>query len=184
MDDRAHDPVERFLHSPPRAEDSLPWRDGLLFRTSGVLRRRRIVRRMTAGAALAACFLAGGLVAWFVKPESSSVRPPDIAAHPLPEPKAPGQSKTPKDISQERMPAVAQEWDAFDASAQRARKFREAGDRYLHESQDVQAALRCYTQALDAGGDEELIVTPSDSWLLIALKDARQKEKNHALGGS
>jgi hypothetical protein len=183
MADGVHDPVERFLQSPPRAEDGLSWRDTLLARTNGVLRRRRIVRRVTAGAALAACFLAGGLVAWLVKPESSPAQPADIAANPIPAPKAPEESKTPKAV-QSRVPAVAQEWSAFDASAQRARKFREAGDRYLQESQDIEAALRCYRQALDAGGDEELIVTPSDSWLLIALKDARQKEKNHALGGS
>src|SRR5262249_46686730 len=176
MHDR--DPVEIFLQSPPRAEDGTLWRDALLLRTSGVLRRRRIVRRMTAGAALAACFLAGGLVAWFVKPESSPTQPPDIAAHPVPEQRAPGESKNRKDAAQPRVPPVAQEWGAFDASAQRARKFREAGDRYLHESQDVQAALRCYRQALDAGGDEELIVTPSDRWRWVALKDARQKETN------
>jgi hypothetical protein len=182
MHDR--DPVEIFLQSPPRAEDSTSWREALLLRTSGVLRRRRTLRRMTAGAALAACFLAGGLVAWFVKPESSAPQPPDMAAHSATEQKAPRESKNPKDVAQPLVPPVAQEWDAFDASAQRARKFREAGDRYLHESQDVQAALRCYRQALDAGGDEELIVTPLDSWLLIALKDARQKEKSHALGGS
>jgi hypothetical protein len=60
---------------------------------------------------------------------------------------------------------------------QRTAYFRLAGDRY-EKAGDVRAALRCYRLALDNASDADLAVTPSDSYLLMVLKHARQKEKH------
>jgi hypothetical protein len=61
---------------------------------------------------------------------------------------------------------------------QRSILFRRAGDRYLLGA-DESAALRCYRLALDSASDRDLIISPDDNWLLIALKKARQEEKNY-----
>jgi hypothetical protein len=75
---------------------------------------------------------------------------------------------------------VALEWQALDSPRRRAELYREAGDRYLSAESDPESALRCYTAALDAGAGADRAVAPADSWLLMALKDAREKEKRHA----
>jgi hypothetical protein len=61
--------------------------------------------------------------------------------------------------------------------------FRRAGDRYLEAEGNVASALRCYRLALDLASESELAVAPEDTWLLIALKDARQKEREHGARG-
>ena len=38
-------------------------------------------------------------------------------------------------------------------------------------------------QMLDAGNQEELVISADDNWLLMALKKARLEEKNHAKNG-
>jgi hypothetical protein len=60
---------------------------------------------------------------------------------------------------------------------QRAELYRRAGDRYLEETTDPASALRCYSQALDEGSAEDLNISVNDSWLLMALKMDRRKEK-------
>jgi hypothetical protein len=40
----------------------------------------------------------------------------------------------------------------------------------------MQAALRCYRNALDAA-PEDLDVDATDTWLLMSLKEARSKER-------
>ena len=43
------------------------------------------------------------------------------------------------------------------------------------------AALRCYRNYLDAADPEELAPAPADdNWLLLALKNARLKEREYA----
>jgi hypothetical protein len=69
------------------------------------------------------------------------------------------------------------EWQAFDSGEDRAEQYLRAGADYLMEESDPQSALRCYGQALDAGGQTSLAVRPDDDWLLMAIKDARKKEK-------
>jgi hypothetical protein len=55
----------------------------------------------------------------------------------------------------------------------------QAGDRYLGEDGDVQSAVRCYGQALNLDDPAVLAIDPKDNWLLMAIKDARKKEKRH-----
>jgi hypothetical protein len=60
--------------------------------------------------------------------------------------------------------------------AESARRFREAGDRYLKELADYRAALRCYRNFLDEADPADRAVTPDDTWLLTSLKRAREQE--------
>jgi hypothetical protein len=73
--------------------------------------------------------------------------------------------------------AALEEIGEFCESGGRAELYRRAGDRYLEESADPRSALRCYTQALDEGSREDLEISAEDSWLLMALKMDRRKEK-------
>ncbi len=63
---------------------------------------------------------------------------------------------------------------------QRAALYRHAGDLYWQEAGDVQSALRCYRLALEDGLEENWVISVDDNWLLMALKQAKQKEKSHA----
>ena len=74
--------------------------------------------------------------------------------------------------------AAALEWRAFDEA--NAALYRQAGERYLREDADPYAAVRCYRQSLDAAGPDALAVSADDDFLLMALKDARQREKRDA----
>ena len=58
--------------------------------------------------------------------------------------------------------------------------YRRAGDLYATEQGDLSSALRCYSESLDAGNEKDLTISTDDHWLLMAIKDARQKEKNDA----
>src|SRR5262245_30233190 len=75
----------------PVADDHL--REAVFARTGRVLRRRRVVRRLAHGAALAACFVAGLLTAEWRRPaapprepETVTVVPPVAPAPPATEP--------------------------------------------------------------------------------------------------
>ncbi len=46
----------------------------------------------------------------------------------------------------------------------------------MSEEADPQSALRCYAAALDEGKPDDLNVSADDSWLLMAIKNARKKE--------
>jgi hypothetical protein len=85
-----------------------------------------------------------------------------------------------KEPRQPEESAVAMEWTAVESSQPRPDLYRRAGDRYLDSEADPESALRCYGQALDAGGAADRAVSSEDSWLLMAIKNARQKENSHA----
>ena len=76
-----------------------------------------------------------------------------------------------------RSPAELElEAEQIDVKAESARRFREAGDRYLSEFADYRAALRCYRNFLDEADPADRAVTPKDTWLLTSLKHAREQE--------
>ena len=78
-------------------------------------------------------------------------------------------------------PAVLVErWGERAGDDRRAAVYRQAGDRYLAEGGDLESALRCYRNALDAGPEEGTTISADDTWLMMVLKDARQKEKRNA----
>jgi hypothetical protein len=167
------DPLTQWLvvsRSPEAADGVL--RQAVFQRTSRVLRRRRWLRRGAVVLALSACYIAGAATMRQLTPPPSVVtvvvKEPGEPVQPVPTVEPPRPEKEPT--------AVAMEWDALDHPEKKVDSYRRAGDRYLAESNDVQAAVRCYKQMLDAGTDQDLIISPDDNWLLMALKEARQKE--------
>jgi hypothetical protein len=158
-------------------------REMLLARTTSVLRRRRWRRRVSIAGALAASFLAGMVTMRFALPANDPPQP-DLAHQPAPSVQSPALAEAKAPAAPQRESVLELEWRAFESADKRAELYRQAGDRYLLEHRDVQSALRCYRQALDAGTAESLTISASDNWLLIALKEARQKEKNHDRNGS
>jgi hypothetical protein len=166
------DSPERLLGPRPAAPDPA-LRQALLRRTLAVLRRRVWLKRLAVAAGLAACFAGGYLTSRltttpqtetrFVVVERGQDRPV------LPE-EGPGAP-----VAEARAAAV--EDRAITSPMPRPDLYRQAGDLYLNAEGDVQAALRCYRLALDAGSDKDLAVAPEDNWLLSSLKEARQREK-------
>jgi negative regulator of sigma E activity len=165
--DKEPDALDELLAAPQPPADAEALRQKLLSQTTGVLRFRRRVRQATWAAGLAAC-VAAVVFGFRGRPPAPVAPQPEVSD--LPAPPAPDES------------ALALEWRAFDSPNRQAELYRQAGDRYLTEGEDLQAALRCYANALDTATDDDQKVSPSDSWLLMAIKDAREKEKRDANG--
>jgi hypothetical protein len=155
------------LLAPPLPADDRLCGD-LRERTARVVRWRRRWRRLARTAALAACYAAGVLTMHGLAPHVPP--PPQMADHRDP----------PKEVVPPETPALALEWKAIDSPQPRPDLYRRAGDLYLEEEKDPESALRCYGQALDAAGAADQAVAAEDSWLLMVIKNARQKEKRYA----
>jgi hypothetical protein len=175
-------PIDDFLQKAAPAVVNPELRQALRVQTTRVLRRRRWWRRTRLTGALAACYLAGILTMRVAAPAPAP--PPEISRQPTPPtlPDEPERVEAPRPTVEET--ALALEWRAFEATEHRAELYRQAGDRYLERERDPSSALRCYRQALNATPPENLAISPSDSWLLMTLKEARLKEKDHARNGS
>jgi hypothetical protein len=162
-----HDPLDELL-APPGPVDAAALRQSLLAATARRLTRRRRLRRAALAAALAACYAAGLLTTRLLTPAvpARDASAPVVAAQKDPPAPAP----------------VAEAPDAAPAEgrAERAAVLRQAGDRYLNEQGDPEAALRCYSRALDEGTEGDAKFSPDDNWLLMAIKNAREKEARHA----
>jgi hypothetical protein len=170
-----HDPCDDLLAPPPRADGREPLRQDLLRRTTRLLRRRRLLRAAAVALALAACYAAGLLTMRLAAPPRAAAEPTAVADRPDPLP--------PPIERAERLAAPAVEDRAARADdAERSGLYRSAGDRYL-EQNDHESALRCYTRSLDAASADDARFSPDDNWLLMAIKDAREKERRHANGG-
>jgi len=186
----SQDSVERFLECAsalPRARDS---RQTLLLQTQRLLRRRRRTKRLGYVAALVACYFAGAATVRGWTQWSSALTTFDLGERALQLAQSndestrtavPTHSKVSLPIQQDPdVPATVVESMAARIPGQRGILFRTAGDRYLLELGDVESAVRCYRRSLDACPDQELVVASDDSWLLMALKQARQKERSNA----
>jgi hypothetical protein len=169
--ERQEDPLEHLLAPPPSA-DAGPLRQDLLKRTTRALGNRRRLRRCAGALALAACAGAGLLTVHGVAPRGAR---PVVQRHPVERQERPAPVPAPS--------AVALEWQALEGPGRPAELYRQAGDRYLDEEGDPDSAVRCYGHALDAGGARDLAIAPEDSWLLMTIKAARQKEKDDAKQG-
>ncbi len=162
------DPLGDLLAPPaPAVDDNL--RGDLRERTGRVVRWRRRWRRLARAAALAACY-AAGLLTMQVPQRPDGRRSPEMTS----------QTEPPKEEAIPPASALALEWKALDSPQPRPDLYRRAGDRYLDDEKDPESALRCYGQALDAAGEVGRAVAAEDSWLLMAIKNARQKEKRDA----
>ena len=158
------DSVEALLGSRRPVPDD-GFRQSLLGQTSGVVCRRRRVRRVVFSAALAGCYLAGVATTqlWTLQAEPGAggvaVDPVDRRA----------ESPTDREIA-ESFPLVPANFA----------NIRRVSDRYLYEEGDMSRALRCYGQALDRATPEERTnLSEEDSWLLKAIKLARIEEAKH-----
>jgi hypothetical protein len=180
MNEQLPEPLEDFLKTPPRANSSA-LRPSLLNETSRLVRRRRRARRLVIAGSLAASALIAAVTGWLLWPEARPSEAPPIRVAEKTEP-APPSSKpaiplVPTMDTPKLPPALAKEWQAFDApEPQKAALFMEAGDRYVEDHQDLASALRCYRQALDAADEPMLRINPNDNWLVTALKIDRRKE--------
>lgn len=152
--------------SPPREDGRL--REAVFAKTSRVLRRRRMARRLAHVAALAACFVAGQLTAEWLRPAAPSPERELVTVGPSPAPAPPAAEPSELERLAQRSPE------------RRGDLYRRAGDLYATEQGDLSSALRCYSESLDAGNENDLTISTDDHWLLMAIKDARQKEKNDA----
>jgi hypothetical protein len=166
------DAIDDFLDSGVlcKPEDSL--RSALRARTTRLVRRRRRLKQLAWAGALAACFLAGMATMYVLVP-----RAPAAAGS------APVTVAVKKDEMATTKPeppsALDIELQARAQSEQRVAKLRQAAGLYLAQ-QDVASALRCYTQALNNTDPQALDFSPDDTWLEMALKNARRKEKARA----
>ncbi len=152
-------------HAGVPADEGL--RSSILQRTTRVVRRRRIAKRVAIGVVCVVCYSAGLLTTrWFASANPSAEVVAVNSEQPVPTTEPLGQSSP-----------WTLEWQAVDSAVNRPDLFKQAGDRYLHEFGDLAAAVRCYRSALEIGSAADTTVGPDDSWLLIALKQAKAKEK-------
>jgi hypothetical protein len=168
-DTPARDPCADFLATPPPVSVDGALRQRLLEQTTRIIRRRIWLKRAGWAAALAACYLAGAVTVYLLhSPAPAQIVIVKQSAPP------------PVEATTARLTAFVLENQALDSVQPRPELYRLAGDRYVAESGDLQSALRCYRQALDEASEQDLQIKPEDNWLLIALKEARQKEKEYA----
>ena len=175
MQSEQPDRDETFLNDLLAAgpgEGNAVLRERLLERTLMHLRRRRRLRIAVKAGLLAACFLGGmATMALFDTEPARVVVVTTIAPPSIPDARpAPERRLTPAQIEIEAELATVK--------ADSARRFREAGDQYLVDEGNYAAAIRCYRNFLDEAEAVDLVSTPSDTWLLASLKNARTKETN------
>jgi hypothetical protein len=171
------DPLDGLLAPPPLPPESDALRQAVYTRTRLVLRRRHGLRRFAYAAAPLISFAAGLLA---MRATMRDVPPP------IPEESVRRQEKsspTVKPRVPDEEPALAREWRAFDSNEHRGELYQQAGNSYMTEEYDPQSALRCYTNSLDNGTEKDLAISADDNWLLMAIKNARQKENDHAKSG-
>lgn len=153
------------------ANDAL--RQQLLTLTTKRVRFSRWVRSATTIGIGAICFAAGLAVA-FLGPTA----PPEIVyvVREVPAPAPKSEDLVTPTVQRVSAPELELEAEKTLAKAESARRFRDAGDRYLKESGDYQSALRCYRNFLDDADPADLVVRSEDTWLLTSLKRAREQE--------
>jgi hypothetical protein len=173
------DPLDEFLQHPPELPANLDHKESLFRRTAQTLPRPR--RLPLLSLSLAAGILLGVLLSYALF-HGAGPRPPepDHARRDTGTPRSPE-----KQAAQPQRPTALDspqpgelEWRAFDATTdqERRRLYYQAGDLYLAVSHDVEAALRCYEQALTYSNTRELEFDPNDNWLVMALKTDRRKD--------
>lgn len=171
------DDLDDLLGPKPLPDELAGLRSAVLVDAARVLSRRRWFVRGGRVVMLAACYAAGlGSMGYW-----SRTVPP--APSEIIERQAPGQPPSfipSADPYRNDPPERIEKWAFAQSGEKRAELYRRAGDGYLLRD-DVQAALRCYRRALDAGSAEDLSIrADKDTWLLMSLKMARQKERSDA----
>jgi hypothetical protein len=154
------DPCD-FLTPTPQPSDPTELRQRLLTRTLTALRRRRWLRRAGFAAALAACYAAGALTTLWLRPVTPA--PAVVRGEPAPQPHNEKPEADRPAVPDKVVPQLVK-----------------AADHALATDGDPLAALRGYTKAIDEGGADALAISTDDSFLMMAIKKAREKENAHA----
>jgi hypothetical protein len=154
-------PVKFDVPSPPPG-----LRERLLERTAAAVRSRARWRRARLAAALVLLYAAGLATAPLLLDRAGPAEPA-AAGKPAPPQAAPA-PLDPEEIRR-RVPDAP--------LPERARLLRLAGDLYLEKRGDPAAALECYRQVLELSLMPASPPEPGDSWLLLALKQARRTEE-------
>ena len=174
------DPLDQLLRPDPPAMAAPVWKDSLLARTTRTLRWRRLGRRVSIVAALAACYVAGLASMRLLRAEPAvEVRKEIVYVTEEKKPESLPERVTPP-ASERPLTALALEWQAAESPGGSAELNRRAGDRYFAEENDLASAVRCYKRFLSTCPETELEVAPQDNWLLVTLKNARLEGKRHA----
>src|SRR5438270_3360801 len=150
-------PLEDFLDHPPPPSASGALRETLLQQTTGIVRRRRRMRMLAAAGAIAAIVMVAAAIVW--------VRWPDATTPPAEQPIAHKETPpAPPAAKPETRDAVALEWQAFDAPPEKKTAvYRQAGDRYVEDRDDLASAVRCYGQAMRWASAQDLEVDRNDN---------------------
>ena len=132
-------------------------------------------RRATLAAACLGCFGLGWMTTYLRPTPEPVVEYVEVpAATPVAD--APG-SPGPGPVVRARSPAELElEAEQIAEPAEAARRFRQAGDRYLLDRADYRGALRCYRNFLDEADPADRAASADDTWLLASLKRAREQE--------
>lgn len=153
------------LLQPPNSDDGTSnadiWRS-----TSRVLRRRRWWRRGRFALVMIACFAAGAIV--MQRPREEPVL---FVVNDSVEMDERNETQTVIQDSPNRLERRA----SSQLGEKQRTLYRQAGDGYLKYGDEV-AAVRCYRKALEGGSPPELAVRVDDTWLMMSLKVARNKE--------
>jgi len=171
------DNLDDLLTPMVSAPENFSARNALRDQTAGVVRRRRWRKLARRTLALAACYMAGVGTYWLLQ----NRQPP-----PAPQPIAVAEIRPPIDLPKPapiriEPPDRTERWATQATTGERrVELYRKAGDGYLTQGDEVKA-LRCYRKSLDNSRPEELVIQPEhDTWLLMSLKIARQKETKDA----
>jgi hypothetical protein len=166
----------------PAAADAL--RKAVLSRTVGVIRFRRRLKNCILAASLVACYLAGVATMGLHSPASTTVSRPSntqtTAAQSPPTPQESPALEMAKDLpkSQSGPPSVENK-QAAEPKLARDEILCRQGDQSLADG-NLKQAIRKYQLALNlAPADRRAIAPQQDTWLLMALKNARTKEITH-----
>jgi len=153
-------------------------RDAALLQTERRITRNRWAHRGTRAAIVLGIFAVGGVASRLARPESERlIEVPGETQHivvpvlvhlPQSSPVPPALR-----LSASAAELRAEQEDNADAAAN---LYRQAGNAFLSD-QDYANATRCYRLYLTRGGDAALTLEPSDSWLLVSLKNSAFKEK-------
>jgi hypothetical protein len=186
-----HDRLLELLSGIELLPDNPNQREAIFSQTCGILRRRRMLRRISWLAALSSCYVLGvcTVLAWqagqhrdrvAVRPGSNAIEidhstrteeptTPSSTAPNLPE-ASHSVDLAPTEITQS---LPEDDLTTFE-------RMRRAGDRQLNERGNVKGAIGCYRRALEFASDDDLQIVPErDSWLLIPLKKSRMETRKH-----
>jgi len=167
------DPLDELL-KPIAHDEPVELRTRLRRQTSGSVRVRAVVRWSAIGAiSLAACIAIVLLVSQLERAVHQS------KSKTVPTPMVEQRQQQPVETIAADKGPLDLEWQAFDSQTNRAEAYFLAGNKYLEAGNDLESALRCYRQALDACTEQQLEITSDDNWLVASLKNARRKEHVH-----